>query len=124
MAEGEGGKRVPGTDAQGGHSGLIVYGSGFALAALMTAGAFGAVAFHWLPPIALAPAILVLAIAQMLVHLVFFLRIDTSPDHNTNILALLFTLVIVAMVVLGTLWIMDHLNGNMMPMKDLMRMQR
>lgn len=66
----------------------------------------------------------VLAIAQMLVHLIFFLHINTSPEHKTNILAFILTIVIIAIMVVGSLWIMAHLNHNMMPMQRLIESQR
>jgi len=66
----------------------------------------------------------VLAIAQMGVHLVFFLHITTGPDNTNNVLALAFGLLIVFLVIGGSLWIMANLNHNMMPMDRLMQMQR
>ena len=65
-----------------------------------------------------------LAIAQMGVHLVFFLHITTGPDNINNVLALAFGVLIVMLLVFGSLWIMAHLNHNMMPMEQLMQMQR
>jgi cytochrome o ubiquinol oxidase subunit IV len=61
-------------------------------------------------------ALVVLAVAQIGVHLVFFLHITTAPDNTNNVLALAFGVLIVALVIGGSLWIMDHLNQNMMPM--------
>ena len=55
-------------------------------------------------------ALVVLAIAQMGVHLVFFLHITTAPDNTNNVLALAFGVLIVALVIGGSLWIMDNLN--------------
>jgi len=66
----------------------------------------------------------VLAIAQMGVHLVFFLHITTGPDNTNNVLALAFGVLIVLLVMCGSLWIMANLNHNMMPMDQLMQMQR
>ena len=68
----------------------------------------------WAP--AIPAALVVLAIAQIGVHLVFFLRITTAPDNTNNVLALAFGVLIVALVVLGSVWIMAHLNHNLMPM--------
>jgi cytochrome o ubiquinol oxidase operon protein cyoD len=65
-----------------------------------------------------------LAIAQMGIHLVFFLHITAGPDNTNNILALIFGVLIVCLVVFGSLWIMTNLNHNMIPMKMLMDMQR
>ncbi len=76
----------------------------------------------WGPSIPVALA--VLAIAQMGVHLVFFLHITTGPDNVNNVMALAFGVLIVLLLIGGSLWIMAHLNHNMMPMDQLMRMQR
>jgi len=59
----------------------------------------------------------VLAIAQIGVHLVFFLHITTAPDNTNNVLALAFGVLIVALIIAGSLWIMAHLNHNMMAMR-------
>ena len=104
--------------------GLIGYVVGLSLAVLLTAIAFylaGHSAF-WQPSIPVALS--VLAIAQMGVHLVFFLHMTTSPDSINNILALAFGLLIVFLVMTGSLWIMSHLNQNMLPMDRIMSMQR
>jgi cytochrome o ubiquinol oxidase operon protein cyoD len=76
----------------------------------------------WEPSIPVA--LVVLAIAQMGVHLVFFLHITTGPDNTNNVLALAFGVLIVILLMGGSLWIMDNLNHNMMPMDQLMQMQR
>jgi cytochrome o ubiquinol oxidase operon protein cyoD len=66
--------------------------------------------------------LIVLAIAQMGVHLVFFLHITTGPDNTNNVLALAFGLLIVILVIAGSLWIMANLNDNMGPSPDLMNL--
>ena len=76
----------------------------------------------WQPSIPVA--IVVLAIAQMGVHLVFFLHITTGADNTNNVLALAFGILIVVLVIGGSLWIMANLNHNMMPMDQIMQMQR
>lgn len=50
------------------------------------------------------------------VHLVFFLHLTTGPDNTNNVLALAFGVLIVALVVLGSVWIMAHLDQNMATM--------
>jgi cytochrome o ubiquinol oxidase operon protein cyoD len=72
---------------------------------------------------AIPVALIVLAIAQMGVHLVFFLHITTGPDNTNNVLALAFGILVVFLIVVGSIWIMDNLNQNMMPMEQLMQMQ-
>lgn len=65
----------------------------------------------------------VLAVAQMGIHLVFFLHLTTGPDNTNNALALAFGILIVVLVVAGSLWIMANLNGNMMPMPEMTNLQ-
>jgi cytochrome o ubiquinol oxidase operon protein cyoD len=72
---------------------------------------------------AIPVALIVLAIAQMGVHLVFFLHVTTGPDNTNNVLALAFGVLVVFLIVAGSIWIMHHLNQNMMPMDQLMKMQ-
>ena len=66
----------------------------------------------------------VLAIAQMGVHLVFFLHISSAPDQTNNFLALAFGIFVVGLVVFGSMIIMANLNHAMMPMDRLLQMQR
>ena len=66
----------------------------------------------------------VLAIAQMGVHLVFFLHISSAPDQTNNFLALAFGIFVVGLIVFGSLIIMANLNHAMIPMDQLMQMQR
>jgi cytochrome o ubiquinol oxidase operon protein cyoD len=103
---------------------LLGYGVGLGLAILLTATSFfvAGTDLVWEPSIPVA--LVVLAIAQMGVHLVFFLHITTGADNTNNVLALAFGLLIVFLVVGGSLWIMSNLNHNMMPMDQLMQMQR
>jgi cytochrome o ubiquinol oxidase operon protein cyoD len=76
----------------------------------------------WGPSIPVA--LIVLAIAQMGVHLVFFLNITTGPDNVNNVLALAFGVLIVLLLLAGSLWIMANMNHNMMAMHQIMQMQR
>jgi cytochrome o ubiquinol oxidase subunit IV len=103
---------------------VLGYLVGLGLAILLTATSFfvAGTDLVWQPSIPVA--IIVLAIAQMGVHLVFFLHITTGPDNANNVLALAFGLLIVFLVIGGSLWIMDNLNHNMMPMEQIMQMQR
>ena len=103
---------------------LIGYVIGLGLALLLTATSFfvAGTDLVWQPSIPVA--IIVLAIAQMGVHLVFFLHITTGADNTNNILALAFGLLIVILVIGGSLWIMANLNHNMLPMDQIMQMQR
>jgi cytochrome o ubiquinol oxidase operon protein cyoD len=116
--------RTPGTDAHGTTGRWPSYLIGFGLAGAMTFAAFAMATHDWLTPASLVAALVVLAIAQMIVHLIFFLHITTAPAQKTNILALLLSLLIISLMVIGSLWIMAQLNTHMVPMDQLMRMQR
>ena len=70
-----------------------------------------------------ATGLVVLAIAQMGVHLVFFLHITSGPDNTNNVLALAFGVLIVFLVMIGTIWIMAHMNANMGVSPELMNLQ-
>ena len=103
---------------------VLGYVIGLGLAIILTATSFfiAGTDLVWQPSIPVA--IIVLAIAQMGVHLVFFLHITTGADNTNNVLALAFGLLIVFLVIGGSLWIMSHLNENMPAMDQLMQMQR
>lgn len=100
------------------------YVIGLVLSVLLTAASFYVLGTHliWGPSIPVALA--VLAVAQIGVHLVFFLHLTTAPDNTNNALALGFGVLIVILVVAGSLWIMSHLNHNMIPVDQVIRMQR
>jgi cytochrome o ubiquinol oxidase operon protein cyoD len=104
--------------------GLLSYLVGLALAVGLTVASFWAVRTHLIYGPGVPVALIAFAIAQMGIHLVFFLHITTGPDNTNNVLALAFGILIVCLVVFGSLWIMANLNHNMVPMKDLMDMQR
>ena len=101
-------------------AGVLVYTIGLGLAVILTATSFWVAntSVLWGPGVHLGLA--VLAIAQMGVHLVFFLHITTAPDNTNNVLALAFGVLIVFLVMVGSLWIMTDLNHNLMPPAELM----
>jgi cytochrome o ubiquinol oxidase operon protein cyoD len=68
----------------------------------------------WAPGIPVG--LVVLAVAQIGIHLVFFLHLGSGPDSTNNILALAFGVLIVFLVIAGSVWIIANLNSNMMPM--------
>ncbi len=95
---------------------VLTYVYGLALAILLTAASFWAARTQLIYGPSVPMAIAVFAVAQMGIHLVFFLHITTSPDNTNTVLALAFGLLIAGLVVFGSLWIMQHLNQNLMPM--------
>jgi cytochrome o ubiquinol oxidase subunit IV len=103
--------------------GLLVYTIGLSLAIILTATSFWVAntSLLWAPGVSIG--LVVLAIAQMGVHLVFFLHITTGPDNTNNVLALAFGILIVLLVLAGSLWIMKDLDANMRLSPELMHLQ-
>ena len=103
--------------------GIGSYLVGLGLATLLTIVSFfvAGTTLVWGPSIPVA--LVVLAIAQMGVHLAFFLHITTGPDNLNNVMALAFGVLIVFLIIVGSLFIMVHMNHNMMPMDQIMQMQ-
>ena len=97
---------------------------GLGFSVLLTAAAFFLAGTHLIYGPAIPVALLVLAIAQMGVHLVFFLHVTTGPDNTNNVLALAFGTLVVFLIVAGSIWIMNSMHTNMMPMDQLMEMAR
>jgi cytochrome o ubiquinol oxidase subunit IV len=115
------GDAAPGDEPAGRHEvaeGLLGYLVGLFLATFITIVAFFIAGTNlvWGPSIPLA--LVVLAIAQIGVHLVFFIHITTGPDNTNNVLALAFGVLIVMLIIIGSLWIISNLSQNMtvMPM--------
>lgn len=134
MSQGEGapheqeqGDVAPG-DEQAGQSGIgrgiTGYLIGLGLATALTIASFATVGtgLIWGPGIPVA--LVTLAVAQMGIHLVFFLHITSGPDNTNNALALAFGVLICFLVMAGTIWIMAHLDHSLMPMSKVMEMQR
>lgn len=126
-----GGAREDAAPGEGGDEGsrniaseLRTYCIGLGLAATLTIASFWAAGTDLIYGPGVPVALVALAVAQMGVHLVFFLHITTGPDNTNNVLALAFGTLIVGLVMIGTLWIMAHLDHNLMPMDEMMRRQR
>jgi len=116
-----GDERLDGSGAAQGITGYLV---GLILASGLTAAAFYFAAGHFLWGPSVPAALVALAVAQMGVHLVFFLHITTGPESTNNVLALAFGVLIVFLLIAGTLFIMSSLNHNMPTMHQIMSMQR
>jgi cytochrome o ubiquinol oxidase operon protein cyoD len=102
---------------------VTAYVIGLALALILTGVSFwvASTSVLWGPGV--ATGLVVLAIAQMGVHLVFFLHITSGPDNTNNVLALAFGVLIVFLVMIGTIWIMGHMNANMGMTPELTNLQ-
>ena len=101
----------------------MAYVVGLGLALVLTGISFwvASTSSLWGPGVAVG--LVVLAIAQMGVHLVFFLHITSGPDNTNNVLALAFGVLIVFLVMVGTIWIMAHMNMNMAVSPELTNLQ-
>ncbi|WP_336234896.1 cytochrome o ubiquinol oxidase subunit IV [Achromobacter dolens] len=99
------------------HGTLKSYVTGFILAAILTAIPFWLVMDRVFES-SRTTALIILAFAavQIVVHIIYFLHMDAKSECGWNMLALIFTLVLVVITLSGSIWIMYHLNSNMMPM--------
>ncbi|MFC3673991.1 cytochrome o ubiquinol oxidase subunit IV [Ferrovibrio xuzhouensis] len=107
----------------GAHASLRGYLIGFGLSVVLTAIPFWLVMSGVLDSKqATAIAIMVFAVVQIVVHMIFFLHMDARSEGGWSMMALIFTLIVVGIAMSGSLWVMFHLNANMMPtMHDMSR---
>ncbi len=119
------------TDGHGSHEGHASHGSlkgyltGFGLSILLTAIPFWLVMGKVFErPGATAAVLLGFAAVQIVVHMVYFLHMNAKSEGGWTLLALIFTLILVVIALSGSLWVMYHLNENMMPasMPDMRNM--
>ena len=106
-----------GHDEHANHGSLRSYLTGFVLAVILTVIPFWLVLGHvfqnhWLT----ITLVLLLAVAQILVHVVYFLHLDARSEGGWNMLAFVFTIVLVVIVLGASIWVMYNENANMMPM--------
>jgi cytochrome o ubiquinol oxidase subunit IV len=115
--------RAPGVNLHSGRP-RVSYLVGLVYAVALTLASFWASSSTSVYAPAVPVLLAVLAVAQMGVHLVFFLHISSAPDETNNVLALAFGVFVTAFIVFGSLLIMAHLNHAMMSMEQLQQMQR
>jgi cytochrome o ubiquinol oxidase operon protein cyoD len=108
--------RTPGVEEFEPTANYLSYTVGLGLAMLLTIMSFVVSQTNLLWPPGIPVGLIVLAFAQIGVHLVFFLHIGTGPDHTNNVVALAFGVLIVFLVIVGSIWIITNLNWNMMDM--------
>jgi cytochrome o ubiquinol oxidase operon protein cyoD len=112
--------RAPGVEEHGSGATLLSYTVGLGLAILATIASFIVAETNllWAPGVPVG--LVVLAFAQIGVHLVFFLHLGSGPDHTNNVVALCFGLLVVFLVIAGSCWIIANLHENMMPTPMIM----
>ncbi|MDW9856202.1 cytochrome o ubiquinol oxidase subunit IV [Sinorhizobium meliloti] len=104
-----------------GHGTLKSYMTGFVLSVILTAIPFWLVMADVLDSAVLTAAIIMaLGALQIVVHMIFFLHMNTRSEGGWTMMALIFTILLVAIALSGSLWVMHHLNTNMMPMSPEM----
>jgi cytochrome o ubiquinol oxidase subunit IV len=108
--------RTPGVEEHEPTASYLSYTAGLGLAVLATIASIIVAQTNllWTPGVPVG--LVVLAFAQIGIHLVFFLHLGSGPESTNNILALAFGILIVFLVITGSVWIITHLNNNMMPM--------
>jgi cytochrome o ubiquinol oxidase operon protein cyoD len=102
---------------EGSHGTFKSYMTGFVLAVILTAIPFWLVMGDVLASRTTTVLIIMgLGVVQIFVHMIYFLHMNTKSEGGWTFMALLFTLVLVMITMVGSLWVMYHLNINMMPM--------
>jgi cytochrome o ubiquinol oxidase operon protein cyoD len=105
------------------HGSMKSYMTGFILSVILTAIPFylvmtGAIENkNWTIAIVVA-----MAMVQIVVHMIYFLHMNTTSDAGWTMMALIFTIIVVVIALSGSLWVMYHLNVNMMPVHDMRNM--
>lgn len=99
-----------------GHATIKGYLIGFVLAVILTTIPFKMVMDGGYSQQTLLVTVMALAVVQIVVHLIYFLHLDGSSAQRWNVMAFLFTLLILAIVIVGSLWVMHNMNANMMTM--------
>ena len=97
-----------------GHATVKGYLIGFVLAVILTAIPFKMVMDGGYSHQTVLVTVMALAVVQIVVHLIYFLHLDSSSEQRWNVMALAFTALILLIVVAGSLWIMHNMNANMM----------
>jgi cytochrome o ubiquinol oxidase operon protein cyoD len=98
------------------HISLKGYMTGFVLSVVLTAIPFWLVMGNVFDkPGTTAIVILAFAAVQIVVHMIYFLHLNAHSQGGWNMLALIFTIVLVVITLSGSLWVMFHMNSNMMP---------
>ena len=105
------------------HGSLRSYLIGFGLSVVLTAIPFWLVMNDVLANKQIAAlVIMAFAVVQVVVHMIYFLHMNTNAEEGWTFMAMIFTIVMVVIAMSGSLWVMYHLNANMMPVHDMSKM--
>jgi cytochrome o ubiquinol oxidase operon protein cyoD len=97
------------------HGSLKDYSIGFILSVILTAIPFWLVMTQQLAPGATKAVILGFAAVQLVVHMIYFLHMNSKSEGGWNMMAMLLTVILLFIVLTGSIWVMYHMNANMMP---------
>lgn len=97
------------------HGSMKDYTIGFILSVILTAIPFWLVMAKVLPPGSTGIVILAFAAVQVVVHMIYFLHMNTRAEHGWSMMALIFTVILLVITLSGSIWVMYHMNANMMP---------
>lgn len=103
------------------HGSMRDYVTGFVLSVVLTAIPFWLVMARPLDASATAVLIVAFAVVQIVVHMIYFLHMSPRAEGGWTLTSLVFTIIVVGIMLAGSLWVMHHLNANMMPMPADMR---
>ncbi len=101
------------------HGSFKSYMTGFVLSVILTAIPFWLVMTGTLDKNWTIAIVMGMAVVQIVVHMIFFLHMDAKSEAGWNMMALFFTIIVLVIVLAGSLWVMYHLNTNMMPSMDM-----
>ncbi|MDH2328236.1 cytochrome o ubiquinol oxidase subunit IV [Cereibacter sp. SYSU M97828] len=102
------------------HGSMKSYVTGFVLSVILTAIPFYLVMTGGLESKGWTAAVVIgMAVVQILVHMIFFLHMTTSAEEGWTMTALIFTIIVVVIMLAGSIWVMYHMNTNMMPGHDM-----
>jgi cytochrome o ubiquinol oxidase operon protein cyoD len=104
-----------GHDAGGSHGSLKDYSIGFILSVILTAIPFWLVMAKVLPPNTTGYVLLAFAGVQVVVHMTYFLHLNSKAEHGWSMMATIFTVIVLVIMLAGSIWVMYHMNANMMP---------
>ena len=111
--------------SNGAHGTFRGYMTGFVLSVILTAVPFWLVMGNVLgDTLKTSIVIMALAAVQIVVHMIYFLHMNTKSEGGWTFLALVFTLTLVVITLVGSIWVMYHMDQNMMPMSPHEALQR
>lgn len=99
----------------GGHGSLKDYTIGFVLSVILTAIPFWLVMAKVLPPGTTGIVLLAFAAVQVVVHMIYFLHMNSKVEHGWSMMTMIFTVIVLFIMLAGSIWVMYHMNANMMP---------